>query len=143
MSFAYVEGEGTGPTASVPPGLTVPPVTVGSVTGANSTAYTTANFWHDTAAANRDLEQSAGADASNLVTEGVPFVYEDCARLAATNETFSLVVQILPSFKIPGNSVDAIVTASGADTRVSRWYQNGLRPVDSDRLPWAIDVVVV
>ena len=75
--------------------------------------------------------------------EGVPFTYADCARLAPTNEVFSLVVAAWPPMKFTGAQVSAGITASGAEARVSRWYESGFQLSDTADSEWAVDVVVV
>jgi hypothetical protein len=120
-----LRGDGHGPSATVPSGLPVEAPTVSTaVDWLSPTSYT---------------HRIEGYDLTTArIAQGVPFSYEDCRALAATSETFSLVVQA---------SGEKIVSQSPAPTygTPAVWHQNGLVIQDSTtgRLrSWALDIIV-
>lgn len=117
--------DGHGPAASVPSGLVSEAPTVPTaVDWLNPTSYT---------------HRIEGYDLTTArVAQGIPFSYEDCRALAATDSTFSLVVMPVG---------EKLVSQSPAPTygTPAVWHQNGLVVQDSvaGRLrSWALDIIV-
>lgn len=117
--------DGHGPAVSIPSGITpeapTPPTAVDWL---NPTSYT---------------HRIEGYDLTTArVVQGIPFSYEDCRALVATEETFSLVVMPVG---------EKLVSQSPAPTygTPAVWHQNGLvvQSAVSGRLrSWALDIIV-
>ncbi len=81
-------------------------------------------------------EESNDLSTFSRVCQGVPFSYEDCASLAPTEETFSLVLQFdgFRSF-IPG--------AGNSWPDPGEWKDHGLRLLQDEARDWNLDLLII
>jgi len=119
--------DGHGPAASLPAGIfpEAPTVPI-CVDWGSPTSYTHRTESYDL------------TTVGTRVVTGMPFSYDDCAALAATGDTFSLVVMPVG---------EKLVSQSPAPTYGTPevWWQNGLKVAGSvtGRLrSWALDIIV-
>jgi hypothetical protein len=88
-----------------------------------------------TGGAERYTHQAKGYNLNTepRLVQGVPFLFEDCERLRASEREFSLVIQPV---------VSRSFAVAGTWPSPAHWAQIGLRTPRATRRKWAVDIVI-
>lgn len=127
------------------PSTTIPPLQHLEPTGNKSTEETLSSpapasvvRWNgstSTGVKYAGLTESSSLDVEDKLVQGVPFAYDDCRRLVATDTEFSVVIQ--PRFQ------KQITPAGGATwSTPDRWWQVGVQTVGPSGRTWAVDIII-
>lgn len=117
--------EAPGPADSVPGGLVASPPATPSVYRWNGSSGLNADY--------HGLAETDDLSTYNRIAQGIPFRYEDCERLVATDTRFSVVIQ--PFFF-------KSVAMTGTWTTPDQWGNVGLATTGSGVREWFIDLLI-